>query len=1000
MGSRTQTDVSALLSFYLACIEEEDRRSLQVSANPKFGQFTIPPGEPGDLFRGGSEICWEPKGNDRRFIERYSFALEKQRFLYGYPLFLDYQDYVSPLFFSEAELSFDEKNNQARIHLSHPSNVQVNLHLFRKTHQMLLERLDLQDFLEAPDFGTIEARISAALEKLGVFPPEIPKIAKPKGQKGWKNSNLLFRDVGAGFTAHLRRELSDLKERVPEMSQTALTPLLRTSSLMSSSAARMLEIAPLNPSQREAIGSALSQPLTVITGPPGTGKSQIVLSMLASLGAENLPVMFASKNNQAVDVVRQRLAALLGEADWYLRLGNKTNIDDEMSSKIDEATKLAVSSTKQNAPSGEELTDAVTKRNAIENDIKDRAALVDKYIAIRRKERSVLSALSNNWLDWILEGNSADWITKKTERSLIRHLPDVQAFAGTDWPGLWLWLKQFMLGSRILRGYQDFLIEIISGCYDEVPGWSSVDELSWEILAKDFSDLDALRRHRNVNLDKEKLWQIQAGSSSGKELKKSLDTASRKLQKVSLDIARELILGRLNKKSIRLPTLIKKYWELTQKAANLTRQASANIQSDFGRSAKQLLEVVPGVIVTSLSARRSLPLEPGLFECVIIDEASQCDIASAIPLLFRAKRLVVIGDPKQLRHISSIKEQTEQKIASEQKATKLLGQYSYRTKSLYDCAAETLEVQGGAPYFLEEHYRSHPDIIEFSNRVYYQRRLILRTEVEAESEQAIFWHDVPSKTDGSRGSLVNHKEVQVVRELVSKIIGAPSFEADWTIGIITPYRKQRDNLEKALAGDPGVRKLGRRLTIGTVHTFQGAEAHIIVFSPVVTNGVKPRAAEWISKEEGLLNVALTRARRALHIVGNKSFCQETPGPLGDLAKFVSQRDGVAHVARTGNPIADLIRESLQELGLWYQEEVPEATSTRTYYLDFLVVGLSGTRYDIEIDGRQHFFSAEAIAEDDVRDSVLTKSGYKVLRLRASELVKDPEGAKQLLASLM
>ena len=57
--------------------------------------------------------------------------------------------------------------------------------------------------------------------------------------------------------------------------------------------------------------------------------------------------------------------------------------------------------------------------------------------------------------------------------------------------------------------------------------------------------------------------------------------------------------------------------------------------------------------MTSLSARGRLPFEPGIFDLVVIDEASQCDIASALPLLYRARRAVIIGDPLQLKHVST-----------------------------------------------------------------------------------------------------------------------------------------------------------------------------------------------------------------------------------------------------------------------------------------------------------------------------------------------------------
>jgi hypothetical protein len=61
-----------------------------------------------------------------------------------------------------------------------------------------------------------------------------------------------------------------------------------------------------------------------------------------------------------------------------------------------------------------------------------------------------------------------------------------------------------------------------------------------------------------------------------------------------------------------------------------------------------MLNHLPLWAVTNLSVARALPLEPGLFDYVIIDEPSQCDIASAVPLLARARRAVIVGDAAQL----------------------------------------------------------------------------------------------------------------------------------------------------------------------------------------------------------------------------------------------------------------------------------------------------------------------------------------------------------------
>ena len=60
--------------------------------------------------------------------------------------------------------------------------------------------------------------------------------------------------------------------------------------------------------------------------------------------------------------------------------------------------------------------------------------------------------------------------------------------------------------------------------------------------------------------------------------------------------------------------------------------------------------------ITNLTARTNFPLEFGLFDLLIIDEASQCDIPSAIPLIYRAKKVVIIGDPNQLRHVALLRD--------------------------------------------------------------------------------------------------------------------------------------------------------------------------------------------------------------------------------------------------------------------------------------------------------------------------------------------------------
>ena len=100
------------------------------------------------------------------------------------------------------------------------------------------------------------------------------------------------------------------------------------------------------------------------------------------------------------------------------------------------------------------------------------------------------------------------------------------------------------------------------------------------------------------------------------------------------------------------------------------------------------------------------------------------------------------------------------------------------------------------------------------------------------------------------------------------------------------------------------------------------------------------------------------------------------------------------------PPIQKVCEILDKLDVWYQREWPEGDRSRSYYLDFMVVGLLGTRYNIEIDGRQHYFSAKALAEDNARDKFLEKQGYRIIRIRARDIMRSLDMINNLLGRLI
>ena len=112
----------------------------------------------------------------------------------------------------------------------------------------------------------------------------------------------------------------------------------------------------------------------------------------------------------------------------------------------------------------------------------------------------------------------------------------------------------------------------------------------------------------------------------------------------------------------------------------------------------------------------------------MVDEATQCDLASPLPALHRARRAVVTGDPRQLRHVSFLSEARILQLAERHGISPdELDAVHYRRRSLLDLVTERAASQAQV-VLLDEHFRSQPRIIAFSNREFYGDRLKVMTQ--------------------------------------------------------------------------------------------------------------------------------------------------------------------------------------------------------------------------------------------------------------------------------
>ena len=256
-----------------------------------------------------------------------------------------------------------------------------------------------------------------------------------------------------------------------------------------------------------------------------------------------------------------------------------------------------------------------------------------------------------------------------------------------------------------------------------------------------------------------------------------------------------------------------------------------------------------------------LPSTPGLFDLVIIDEASQVDQTLAPPALLRAKRVVAVGDAKQLSHVSFIADQAIDVGLDEHglEAADCAPLLDVRRFSLLDVAAST-----GVTSALSTHYRCAPHLIDFSASRFYDDRL--RTATHHPSRDRLDCIDIV-RVDGTRTTKGNHDEARRVVELVKGVID-DGFVG--SIGVVTPLRVQADLLEACILDELASDEIKRhQIAVGTVHAFQGAERDHMFISLAVDDD-SPEGSIRFVEDPNLFNVMITRARHAITLVTSLS----------------------------------------------------------------------------------------------------------------------------------
>lgn len=267
--------------------------------------------------------------------------------------------------------------------------------------------------------------------------------------------------------------------------------------------------------------------------------------------------------------------------------------------------------------------------------------------------------------------------------------------------------------------------------------------------------------------------------------------------------------------------------------------------------ADDIFRLVPCWLASPESVSAMFPMEEGLFDLVIFDEASQCFAEYGLPAAFRAKQIVVTGDRQQLRPGDLYRIRFEDPEDEEETTAAL------EVESLLDLATQSL-----APFQLTGHYRSRSlDLIDFSNRNFYKGTLRLLPDYQVANS------GVPGisyiKVDGVWNQQTNEVEAEKVLALITALKAEGC-----TVGVVTFNFKQQALIQE-MAERAGV--TAPSLFIKNIENVQGDERDVIIFSV----GYAPDPNGRLNMQFGSLNmqgggnrlnVAVTRARRRIYVV--------------------------------------------------------------------------------------------------------------------------------------
>ncbi|MBL8014474.1 MAG: hypothetical protein JNN05_11565 [Candidatus Omnitrophica bacterium] len=436
-----------------------------------------------------------------------------------------------------------------------------------------------------------------------------------------------------------------------------------------------------------------------------------------------------------------------------------------------------------------------------------------------------------------------------------------------------------------------------------------------------------------------------------------------------------------------------------------------NLRSDPDNF-KSVLDLIPIWIMELDDASRIIPFEPHLFDYVLLDEASQCNIAYTLPVMYRAQKAMFFGDSEQMRD-STIMFKSNQ--AFDELATRYQVPDDLRIKSTGSAVQSVLDIaslRGFLTIPLRYHYRSSQELIGFSNAYFYKPKgktlIPLNTNylTYGNSNRVMMLHTVDVDYSLETSDKINVSEAKAILKLFIELRGNARYK-EKSIGILSFFNSQAAYL-RGIFEKEGFKEEEDNYKISIIEGIQGDEKDIVIYSFVLRSPEQVRQYYPLTGEggdirgdinRGRVNVAFSRARQQVHCFLSM--------PVDDLPDKIWLKKYAAYVKEHGE--VNALQVALKPFDSHFEQEFYSQLQSKAsahhliqnqvpscgFRIDFVVTNLkSGRKLAVECDGPCHFKNEMDeefglyIESDEERQRVLMAAGWHFYRIKYSDWIRE------------